>query len=797
MKKSSPEKTTAWKPLQDNNSKTMRGLICISLIAAVCIVYMQTLGHEFTNFDDNVYVTENDHVKAGLSSESVAWAFTTKRASNWHPLTWLSHMADYQLYGSDPAGHHLTSVLLHAANVLLLFMVLTRMTGALWQSAFVAALFAVHPLNVESVAWIAERKNVLSAFFWLLTMWAYVRYAERTSVARYLLTLMFFAMGLMAKPMLVTLPFVLLLLDYWPLQRWRPGKGKTGAGKSGNLARLIWEKTPFLALSVVSCVVTFAAQKGGGAVQSTEIYTLQVRIVNALVSYLEYLEKMVWPQNLAALYPHPGGSLPIWQGAVCAIALIFASTIAVKKIRQAPYLAVGWFWYLGTLVPVIGIVQVGAQAMADRYAYIPLIGIFIIVAWGVPALYKSGAWRNKAMAVSVGIIIPALMTVTWTQASHWQNSVALFKHAIAAVHSERPNFALVHLNLGYALGQQNKLDEAIFHYEEAIRLKPDYAKAHNNLGIAFSLKGKFKAAIARYKDVIKMIPKHAPAYNNLGMLFNEEKEFEKAIASFREAVRLKPRYATAHNNLGNALRRQGNYEETVIHYRNAIKHRPAYPEAHNNLGRSLAKLKKFAEAETYLKRAIKLDPGYADAYYNLGDVLRRQNKLKEAIKNFNMAIKLSPGSARAHNRLGEALMNTGKLPAAIDHLSQAVKIKPNYAEALNNLGVALLINGKTSEAIGPISKAILLDPDYATAHNSLGVALSLSGKPKEAILHYRDSIRLNPDDAEAHNNLGKALNQQKQTEEAIKHFREAIRLNPGYAQARANLKAALKADGGD
>ncbi|MFP6637917.1 MAG: glycosyltransferase family 39 protein, partial [Nitrospinaceae bacterium] len=340
-------------------------------------VYWQVQDHEFNNFDDPEYITENWHVQTGLTGESVVWAFTTSHASNWHPMTWLSHMLDYEIYGDRPKGHLLTNVLLHITNALLLFVVLFRLTGAIWKSAFVAVLFALHPLNVDSVAWAAERKNVLSTLFWLLTLWGYIRYVNNPSIKKYGLVVLFLALGLMSKPMLVTLPFVLLLLDYWPLRRWKIGNENGSLERIDNsipITRLILEKVPLLLLVIGSIITTLIVQKMGGAVKSFDIYPLKERIINALVSYLSYLHKMLWPSNLSVFYPYAEGALPVWEGIICGTVLVGITVLAVKWIREAPYFAVGWFWYLGTLVPVIGIVQVGGQAMADRYAYVPLIG---------------------------------------------------------------------------------------------------------------------------------------------------------------------------------------------------------------------------------------------------------------------------------------------------------------------------------------------------------------------------------------------------------------------------------------
>jgi len=409
----------------DEANKTLKVVICIFLMVATFCIYSQIQDHEFINFDDDVYITNNLNVQAGLTSESFKWAFTTSHPPYWHPMTWLSHMLDYQLYGLHPKGHYLTNLFLHISSVLILFIVLLRMTGALWQSGFVAAMFALHPLNVESVAWIAERKNVLSTLFWLMTMWAYIHYAEKPTVKRYGLVFLFFTLGMMSKPMLVTLPFVLLLLDYWPLRRLKFEQERGGneiseknTARRSEVFRLVREKIPLFLLATGAGIVTFIVNKSGGAFQSMETISLSARLTNAMVSYLEYLGKMIWPRGLSILYPHPGNTLAVWQGILCGMALVGITIISIRLIRKVPYFAVGWFWYLGTLVPVIGIVQVGGHSMADRYAYIPLIGIFIIVAWGVPELISKWRYKEKVLSISVGILIFTLLITTWRQVSH-------------------------------------------------------------------------------------------------------------------------------------------------------------------------------------------------------------------------------------------------------------------------------------------------------------------------------------------------------------------------------------------
>ena len=682
----------------------MKIVICIFLVVTTFFVYSQVQDHQFINYDDQVYVTENLKVKSGLTRESVHWAFTTSHFSQWHPMTWLSHMLDYQLYGSNPKGHHLVNLFFHIANSLILFMVLLRMTGALWQSGFVAAMFALHPLNVESVAWIAERKNVLSTLFWLLTMWAYIRYAQKTNLTRYCLIVLFFTFGLMSKPMLVTLPFALLLMDYWPLGRLKLGQKKGNSGiaekytdKRSVILRLVYEKIPLFLLAAGSSVVTFIVQKSGGNVQAMEVFSSSARFTNAMVSCLEYLEKTVWPKGLAIFYPHPGNALAVWKGILCGVALVGITVIAIRLIRKAPYFIVGWFWYLGTLVPVIGIVQVGTQAMADRYAYVPLIGIFIIVAWGLPELMAKWRYKQKALSISAGILIPTLMTITWVQVSHWKNSITIFKHAIRVTDKQYPNFAVAHNNLGNALSAEQKFEEGISQYKTAIKLKPDFAMPYYNLGNALSAEQKIEEAISHYKTAIKLQVDFAEAHYNLGNALSAERKMEEAIFHYLIAIKLKPDFAEAHYNLGNIFLTMRETEEAIFHYKMAVKLKPDFAEAHSNLGDALSTERKTEEAIFSYKVAIKLKPDYAPTYNNLGDVLLHEQKTEEAISLYKIAIKLKPDFAVAHYNLGTALLEKGNINEVITHYKTAIKLKPDFTEARHNLKIALLRANKMEE----------------------------------------------------------------------------------------------------
>ncbi|MFC1895071.1 tetratricopeptide repeat protein [Thermodesulfobacteriota bacterium] len=474
-------------------------MLCLFLVIATFAVYCQVQHYDFVIFDDDDYVSDNRHVRNGVTIQGISWAFTTFHASNWHPLTWLSHMLDCQLFGLNPGRHHLTNLLLHIANSLLLFVVFRRMNTGLWRSAFIAALFALHPCHVGSVAWVSERKDVLSTFFWMLTMWAYIRYVERPKATRYLLVVLFLTLGLMSKPMLVTLPFVLLLLDFWPLYRFRFGLSDL-AGKSQSRAmalRLVCEKVPLFALVTISSAVTFYAQKRGGLVVALDVIPFQARVANALAAYVKYIGKMIYPSKLAAIYHHPG-MLPWWQIIGACLLLVTVSFVAARNVKKRPYFAVGWLWYIGTLIPVIGLVQVGNQSMADRYTYIPFIGLFIVIAWGVPELASRWEHSKKWLAALATAALAAFMVVTWKQVGHWQNSITLYEHNINVA----GDHVVTHNSLGVAFEKQGRIEEAIEHYVQTLKIKPDYETVHYNLGNALQGQGRIDGAIKHYLEAL-------------------------------------------------------------------------------------------------------------------------------------------------------------------------------------------------------------------------------------------------------------------------------------------------------
>ena len=683
--------------------------ICLLLIGVTAACFWRVTGNGFVNYDDSLYVTDNSHVQAGLSLQGVKWAFTTGENANWHPLTWLSHMLDVELYDLKPWGHHFTSLLLHILNTVLLFLLLARMTGSLWRSGLVAALFGVHPLHVESVAWVAERKDVLSTLFWILTMWAYVRYAEHPGVKRYLPVAVLFALGLSAKPMLVTLPFVLLLLDYWPLRRYAEFKvqsSKFNVGSqvpntqhptpntgSTSTRRLVWEKIPLILLAAASSVVTYIVQQKGGAVSPLEEFPFGIRLANALVSYVEYIGKMFWPKNLAVFYPHPVDTLRLWEIALAG-ALLIGITVLALAARRRQYLAMGWLWYLGTLVPVIGLVQVGEQSIADRYTYVPLIGLFVVLAWGIPELLSRTALfstrpvvLSRFLAAVSGIVIILLGAATWVQAGYWRNSYTLLGHAIAVTEG---NY-VAHYNLGFAFAEEGRSGEAMSHYRAALWANRNLPHAHINLGIELAKQGKADEAIRHYLEALRIQPDDEKAYYNLGNALLQQGKIQEAVAKYRKAIEIKPDYVQAHNNLGNIYAEQGKVEQAIAEY----------------------------------GKAVQIDPKSSNARYNLGNLLVEQGRTSEAIKHYSELLRVAPQDAVVHYLLANLFADRGKLDEAIEHYRDAVEIRPDYAEAHYNLGVALSRQQKIDESVREFRAAVRLKPDYAKAYKNLAVALYL------------------------------------------------------------------------
>ncbi|MGZ6218556.1 MAG: tetratricopeptide repeat protein [Syntrophales bacterium] len=706
-------------------------LVCLCLALMTFSIYWQVQNFDFVRYDDDRYVTENRHVQMGVKAEEITWAFTSIYASNWHPVTWLSHMLDCQLYGLNPKGHHLTNLLFHILNTLLLFLILKRMTDALWRSAFVAALFAVHPLHVESVAWVAERKDVLSTFFWMLTLWAYTRYVQNLSMKRYLCVLFSFIIGIMTKPMLVTLPFVLLLLDFWPLGRLHlegtvfnrdPNDVKVVGDGSGmrSVMGLIIEKIPLFVISGASICVTLFAQWSG--IAPIVSLPFAARISNALVSYISYMEKMIWPHDLAVFYPYPE-SIPLWQvgGAVLLLVLITAAAVRLRK--RYPYAIVGWLWYLGTLIPVIGLVQVGYQSMADRYTYLPLIGLFVAIAWAVPYLPARWPFRRVALTALAVCVIAALMTASLFQIRYWQNSMTLFARALSVT---KNNF-VIETNMGASLAEQGKFGEAIAHYQEALRIRPDDFEARYNLANALARQGKLEEAVSLYAAILQTQLNAAAVHNNMGIALSQLGRTDEAVDHFREAIRIKPDFQDAGSNLEKALG-QTRTKKTAPE---KVAIQPANPnsaEGQLRMGLSLFQEGKADEAIPKLEEALRLNPKLVAAHISLGLIMAQKRDLDKAIEHFRKALKIKPDIAEAHNSLGVALAYKGALDEAVGHFETALRINPKFAKAHNSLAVALAQQGKTDEAVSHLRKALQLQPDYEDAKRNLKILLEAQGK---------------------------------------------------------------------
>jgi protein O-mannosyl-transferase len=601
------------KSMNESVSKPARILLISLLAVVVAGIYLQTAGNGFINYDDPLYVTENNDVSKGLTQKGIVWAFTTFQAANWHPITWLSHMVDVQLFGMNPAGHHLTSVFFHVVNTLLLFFLFEGSTGSFWKSFVSASLFGLHPLHVESVAWVAERKDVLSTLFWLLTMLAYGRYASRRKKPAYVLALIFFALGLMAKPMLVTLPLVLLLWDLWPLRRYSPIKGE---GK--RLSVLLLEKVPFFILTAASCVMTYYAQQAGGAVASMRSVPFDFRLINALISYWDYVWKFVWPYKLAITYPLPA-TRTLLAGIIAGSALMAVSVVFWYWRQRYPFLLVGWAWFLGTLVPVIGLVQVGEQAMADRYTYVPSIGFFLIVVWGVSSIahrYRSGMKVLPALAVATCVV---LVPVTWIQVGYWRDSVTLFSRATEVV----PGSVTALRNLGEAYAEQKNLVSAQIAFQEALRLSPDNDRTHAEWGFALETAGNYDEALSHYREAVRINPRNAAVHNNMANILLQKGNLTEALFHYREAQRFDPKNPEIAFHLGVAFATQGDVAAAELQFVRALKLRPDFSEAHYNLGVALAKTGRFAEAKSHFAEALRVDPSLAEARQALEAIRRR------------------------------------------------------------------------------------------------------------------------------------------------------------------------------
>lgn len=642
---------------------------------------MRVLGFEFVNFDDGPYVYGNRHVSGPISIRSITWAFTAVHSFNWHPITWISHMIDCRIFGiASPGGHHATSVLLHIANALLLFGLLRGLTGSNWRSGFVAGLFALHPTRVESVAWIAERKDVLSTFFMLLTLLAYASYAKHRGPWRYLVSLFLFALGLMSKPMLVSLPILLLLLDLWPLQRLSSSKNTT-------IGSLLLEKLPFFALAGASCVVTYIVQINSGAAQMLGSLPLGVRVANALVAYFSYIGKMLWPARLTPLYPHPENTLPAWQVIAAGAGMVVATVLAVRYRRSRPYIFTGWLWYVVSLVPVIGLVQVGQQAMADRYSYVPFIGLFVIVAWGaVDSLARFGRC-GRTLPITAGVIVALLLgTCTWFQTGCWSNTSTLTAHAMAA--TDGANTAVMFL--ADSLQKQGELDQAAAVLKRAaLQDRPGIGRAHAMLGDVLLNAGRNAEAEEHIRKAIELEPRLVAPRNSLGVLLVMKGRPEGALQAFRGAASIDPRSSDAHFGIGLILESQGKTDEALSEYKRAIRFNAERNDARSKLAIIYRNRGQLREAITVLRDAIDVNPEQSDALCMLGSIYLENGDVDKAIPYLQRAADAEFGSGLPHSYLAEAYFMKEEYAAAWQEVMLAreygVKPDPDFIQALSQM----------------------------------------------------------------------------------------------------------------
>lgn len=742
-----------------NDQNRKRLLICAGLSLVILVTFWPVIHCGFVNYDDPYYVLQNSHIQQGFSINSLGWAFTTGHAGNWHPLTWISHILDVNLFGLNPAGHHLTNLILHVLNANLVFLIFLRMSGAIWRSALVAALFALHPLHVESVAWISERKDVLSTFFWGLTLLAYLGYVARPTVTKYLLIAVSFSLGLMAKPMLVTVPCLLLLLDFWPLRRIATGRRILGFDLSSPdaaaegapplprvpLARLIVEKIPLFLLTAISCLVTVWAQRR--TVMPLEGISVLVRICNAMTSYCRYVYKMIWPQRLIVHYPYPG-LWSIWPLLLVAFTLASFTYVAIRLARLRPYVIVGWLWFLGTLIPTIGLIQVGTQSMADRYSYVPLIGLFLIIAWGAYDLSTHLGLRSPVLAGAGMVVLAACAATSRSQLAHWRSGRTLFQHAVNIV----PDDYLAQYNLGVATLDEGDLDRARELFEKSAHINPAFSEAWNNLANALVIQGRPAEAIECYSRALKYRPDHGLTHYNMGLALAELGNRDQAIAHFQTALRLSPDFSVVFKDLGHVLVEKG----------------------------------ELPQALTYLREYVRRAPNDAEGRVRLAEALKANQEQEAAQEQYSTALALQPELPQKYATIARGLGKAGKVEAAIDRYSTLMELQKRDPTLTEEFGIFLADHGRLADAMARFKELLRLRPD-AQAHYDLGLVLVMQDHAKEAVEQYRQALELKADFTLVLNDLAWILATHK--DPAVRNGAEAVRLAERACQLAQNQEA--------
>ncbi|MDP3919340.1 MAG: tetratricopeptide repeat protein [Candidatus Omnitrophota bacterium] len=731
---------------------TKTGVLLGLLLVVTAVVFGRTLTHDFINYDDIAYVTGNERVQEGLTLKNIEWAFTTKSISNWHPLTWLSHMLDCNLFGLNAGGHHFSSLLLHLANVLLVFLLFLRMTGDAGKSFFVAAMMGWHPLHVESVAWVAERKDVLSAFLGLLACHAYVKYAASPGAKRdYGWTMLWFALGLTAKPMLVTLPFVFVLFDIWPLRRICAGREL-----ASQAAGCFVEKIPLFILTAVSCVITYEAQHTGGAMIPVAVHGLAERTANSVVAYASYLGKTLWPLKLGILYPLPP-EIQVLKVLLSATVLAAVTFLVLINLKARPYAAVGWFYFLGTLVPVIGLVQVGEQAMADRYMYLPIIGLAVLGAWAVPDLLARVPGAQKVIRPAVVAVLAVLAVLTFRQAGYWQNSEKLLAHTLEVT----DNNPVVHYNMGHALVTVGKYPEAIEHLKDAVRIDPRYLAAYEALGVSYSRNGDLSQALAVFQDLKTKKADHPKLEYQLGHVLKKMGKFDLAMGHFEKAIEQDPKDADALIQIAEIYGDRGEDEKAAEIYDIVRRLDPKNPAIFNEV---------------------------AMAYTENGDY-------DKAVDLFERGVEKRPFNADLRFNLGVTYAHMGRRELARGSFARAVSLDNAHVEALTGLGVLAYEDGDYERAVELYKKATQIRSDMGVAYYNLGLAHSKLGVDAEALAAYRQAEQTGYTPAKLYSSMGHILNNMKQYSEAKEQLENAVKTEPDNYRAQYQLGVACAETG--
>lgn len=778
--------------------------VYLFIIGITFLVYGQVVNHEFLNFDDNLYVTDNDQVNKGISVEGITWAFSLHNKGYFHPLAYISHMIDCELFGMNAGMHHLMSLFIHIANALLLFFILRKMTDAFWKSAAVAVLFALHPVNVDSVAWLAERKNILSTFFWLLTMVAYFYYARTQRMSFYILAIFVYILGLLSKPMLITLPFVLLLMDYWPLNRIRIDARPTGKGWKESvidplleqkelLKKLVSEKVPFFLLACVNAYVAMLSLERNPITEvSTKFVPMALRLENAPVSYFKYIYKMIWPSDLTFFYPYPI-SIPLWQVLLSLAGLIVITTVVFMALKKYPYLAVGWLWFIGTLVPVLGITQAGLwPAIGERWAYIPYIGLFVAIAWSLDDVISRLRYKRIIVAACMLILLGSFSYKTWLQAHYWKNNITLFTHGIDV----DPNNYVSYSNLGSEYLSKKEYGKAIEYFQKTIKLLPAYPGAHFGLGVAYAEEGETDKAIEQYVLAVNYDPGHIAAYKNLRDLLFKQGKYAEAINFFTKVAHKKPDSCDVANILVEAMIKGAKTEDAIRFLTDFMKKNPKQKAfAYNNMGVVLKETGKTDEAIRYFSTALKLNSEYIPAHKNLMAVYESKGETQKVITELLQIIKLNPKDANSHYNLAVIYFKQGDKVSACRQFDEALKYDPKNKEYHYAYGVCLYNMERLDEAIAQFQEAVRLDKKFEKADKALAAAKSKRDNLGQAISQSEADLKRDPANISVMQKIAVLYKMKGDFDKALAYLQKMSQIQAGNPEVLYNIACVYAVQG--